>query len=110
MRRKMSGVSAASLLPRAALLACWLTVLVRALASCGVRPRTCVHLSRVCFVSGQTQEVDRPRESAGAVALRRADGRGDTAMSARARARARVPQQMRDACARAARAVQRPLS
>ena len=58
MPRKMTGVSAASLLPRAALLACWHTVLVRVLVSCGVRPRTCVHLSHVFLFSGQTQEVD----------------------------------------------------
>ena len=43
--------------------ACWLTVLVLILASCGVRPRTCVHLSRARFFPGQTQEVDRPVES-----------------------------------------------
>ena len=71
MRRKMSGVSAASLLPRAALLACWLTVLVRALASCGVRPRTCVHLSHVFFFLGQTQEVDRPVSAGAARAVPR---------------------------------------
>ncbi len=37
-------------LQRAALLACWLTVLLRVLASCGVRPRACVHCpARVFF-------------------------------------------------------------